>query len=374
VRRLALLAACLVLQAYLTIYIAYYLGLLVLATWVATALLNQSAVSWPAVARGWWKWLLVGGGMVATLVPLVRPYLQAANDHMTTDPRWLELYTPTPEAWLLASDLSIHARWMHAVFPTLAGHPGLPELHLFPGWLPLVGLVAAAALAASRRDTPTVLAVAALVVVLATTRVGSPNGIGGFCLYDPLFRLPGGGSIRVVARIVLVLLFPAGLALGFLLEAVARGRRTVGFALLALVVLDQLVLPPSAPAWDTNRVPVAGINDETQRLVELVRRERPGARVLYVFPKPTDSNKLPEAGVRQMNVAWAARWLGVPTVNGYSGYWPNEWMLPRDYDGLFRWLPEDRREGLAVVGESSGTTASDRAARVRYPPLAWPDE
>ncbi len=51
-----------------------------------------------------------------------------------------------------------------------------------------------------------------------------------------------------------------------------------------------------------------------------MRRERPDAKLLYVFPKPTDTNALPAAGVGQMNVGWAARWLGVPTVNGYSGY------------------------------------------------------
>ncbi len=260
VRRLSLLAACLVVQAYLTIYLAYYLGLLVLATWVATALLNQRAVSWPTLARGWWKWLLVGVVMVASLVPLVRPYLRAGHDHMQADPRWLEVYTPTPEVWLLAPDLGVHAHWMHAVFPTLAGHPGLPELHLFPGWLPLLGLIAAAALAVRRCDPPAVLAVAALLVVLVTTRVG------GFCLYDPVFRLPGGGSIRVVARIVLVLLFPAGLGLGFLLDELARGRRTVGVLLVGLVVADQLVRP-WGDVWDTHRTPVAGVNDATSRLV-----------------------------------------------------------------------------------------------------------
>ena len=372
-RRLGLLAACLVLQAYLTIYIAYYLGLLVLATWVATALLNQRDVSWPTVARGWWKWLAVGGVMALSLVPLVRPYLRAATDHMQTDPRWLELYTPTAWAWLLAPDLGGHALWMHGPFPPPAGHPGLPELHLFPGWLPLLGVIAAAALAARRCDPPAVLAVAALVVVVCTTRVGAGDGIGGFCLYDPLFRLPGGGSIRVVSRVVLVLLFPAGLGLGFLLEELARGRRTVGVALVGLVAADQFVLP-RGEAWDTHRVPVAGVTDDTMRLVELVRRERPDVKLLYVFPKPTDTNTLPAAGVGQMNVVWAARWLGASTVNGYSGYWPNGWTLPRDYDGLFRWLPEDQREGLVVVGESAGDTPTDRAARAAYPPLRWPTE
>ena len=374
VRRLALLAACLVGQAYLTLYIAYYLGLLVLATWLATALLNQREVGWPAVGRGWWKWLLVGAVAVAALVPLVRPYLRAAGDHMTTDPRWLELYTPTAWAWLLAPDLGWHAAWMHGPFPPPADHPGLPELHLFPGWLPLVGLLAAAALTVRRPDPPAVFAVAALVVVACTTRVG------GVCLYDPVFQLPGGGSIRVVARVVLVLLFPAGLGLGFLMEEVSRGRWTLGAALVALVAVDQAVILPGGPrgeVWATHRIRADEGKDYIDRLVALVRRERPDAKVLYVFPKPTESDALPAAGVRQMDVVWAARELGVPTVNGYSGYWPNHWTLARDYDALFRWLPPERRAGLVVVGEPSGPgadTPSGRAARAAHPPLPWPDD
>lgn len=373
-RRLILLAGLLVLQAYLTIYIAYYLGLLLLATWAATGWLNRHTVPWPTLLAGWWKWLAVGVVMVVALVPLVRPYLQAKDDHIGTELIALKLLTPAPWSWLLAPDLSWHSAWMHGPFPPPKVHFGLPELHLFPGWLPLVGLPAAALLAARRPDLPWGLAAGGLLLAVVCTRVGD------FCLYDPVFHLPGGGSIRVLARVVLALLFPAGLGLGFLLEELARGRRTVGLALVGLVVADQAVILPGGTrgeVWQSQRLPVAGVNDATDRLVELVRRERPDARVLYVFPRPGDGYELPAAGEPQLQVAWAALKLGVPTVNGYSGYYPHRWTLFRDYDELFAWLPPEHRGGLVVVGEPHGDridSPTNRAARAQHPPLPRPGD
>lgn len=369
VRQLMLLAGMLVLQAYLTIYIAYYLGLLLVATWVATGWLNRRSVPWRTLVVGWWKWLLVGVGMAAMLVPLVRPYLLAANDHISTERMALKLLTPAPWSWLLAPDLAWHSVWMHSLFPPPKIHFGLSELHLFPGLLPLIGLPAAVMLVARRSDSSLVLAAGGLLLAVVCTR------IGGVCLYDPVFDLPGGGSIRVLARVVLVLLFPAGLALGFLLEELARERWTVGLLLVGLVVADQAVILPGGlrgEVWQSQRLPVAGVNDATDRLVELVRRERPDAQLLYVFPLPTDGYELPAAGAPQLQVAWAALRLGIPTVNGYSGYYPHRWTLFRDYDELFEWLPPEQRAGLVVVGVPHGEridSPTNRAARANNPPL-----
>jgi hypothetical protein len=364
-RKLAAAAACLVGQAYLTLYIAYYLGLLVLATAAAAAVFAPRSIDWPAIRAGWRRWLLVAAVTAAVLTPLVRPYAKASADHPISPVEWLKLFTPTPWAWLLAPSVGVSSLTVNAALPPPA-HPGLFEMQLFPGWLSLAGVLACG-LAARRRPTPVnVLAAAALGVVVFTTRVG------GVCLYDPVFHLPGVGGIRVVARVVLVLLFPAGLAIGVVIESLP-GRWWKRGMVLAVVVADQAILPPGHTGWPGLRTRVAGLNDPIDRLADAIRTRRPEARVLYVFPAADDKAELPGDGVRQLQVMFAAQRLGVPTVNGYSGYWPHRWELFRDYDALLHWLPKDKHAGLVVVGEPTRDSPANAAGRATYPPLDWPD-
>jgi hypothetical protein len=234
-----------------------------------------------------------------------------------------------------------------------------------------------------------VAAVAAVLLLVLVTRWGS------VWPYDLLARLPGVTGIRVVGRVGLVLLLPMGIALAGLIEravaVAARGGRAVaalaGSALLGLVAADQWLTPfpevpaggapvlryPKAEAWSRQERIAAAARE---RMAAAAARDGAGvAPVLYVFPSAAEPGEsLVELQLQAMR---ASQDLGIPCVNGWSGYLPPGWGYFADYRSLLHWLtvtnpvPPETLDRLLVVGEPEPDhdPVYEAEMRVRFPPV-----
>src|SRR5262249_10239130 len=120
-----------------------------------------------------------------------------------------------------------------------------------------------------------------------------------FCLYKAIYPLPGVNAFRAVARVALVLAFPAAAPLAYLLtarQAWLRGRAGPGPAgaaaglLLTAVIVEQTVLPGGLV-----RSPKRQWQERAGRLVELVRRQDPRARLLLNLTSPPEDVQQPYA-------------------------------------------------------------------------------
>jgi hypothetical protein len=374
-RRFGWLAACVVGQAYLTLYVAYFLGLVLLLQWAAVGLLYRRSLPWADIVtpgrRAWAGRLLVVAVAGAALLPLVIPYVLAGHEHGHYPLQTIRDFCPTPWAWATPADLAWHRDWMPA---SPAGTLYPVEKQLFPGLVPVAALLAAA-LPTARRPVAAVAAVTVLLAVALTTRVG------GYAVYDLLLYLPGVSGMRVVSRVALVLMFPMAVLVAALTAELTRRAGRLGpacAAVLGLLVADQWLVCRDGSRgreWAAHRFPKAEAVARRERLAEVICRH-PDPRLVYVFPDPSDDPG--PSLVRQADAMLASQQLGIPTVNGWSGYWPPGYGWLDDYRGLLGWLteqgvPPDTLAGLVVVGEPADDGSEfERAMRVKYPPLPIP--
>jgi hypothetical protein len=378
-RRLGWLAACVAGQAYLTLYVGYFLGLMLLVQWTAVGVLYRRSLPWGELLRpGWPTWagrFAVAAAVVAALLPLLVPYFLAGQEHGYYPPETIRALSPNPRSWATPADLAWQRDWAATDRPADPDFPA--EKQLFPGLVPLAALLAGV-FGFARRPVVLTSAAVVLLTVALTTRVG------GYALYDPLLYLPGVPGMRAVGRVVLVLLFPLAVLVAALTGELMRlaGRLgngaavACGVTVLGLLVADQWLVRQDGlrgGEWAAYRFPKAAAVDRRERLGEVIRRH-PNPRLVYVFPDPNAD----EVGtlVRQLDAMWASQQLGVPAVNGYSGYWPPGWVVFIDYAGLFRWLKghgltDEEMAGLVLVGEPSGgdDPGFEWAMRSRFPPL-----
>jgi hypothetical protein len=127
---------------------------------------------------------------------------------------------------------------------------------------------------------------------------------------DYSLALPGGAAIRAVGRIVLILMVPAAAGLALLVEWLVRGRRpALAWAVALICLAEQTITTPSFDAA-ANRATIA----------DIAGRVRPGVATFYYKPAGSESFML-----YGLDAMWASLDVGVPTINGYTGYYPPSW-------------------------------------------------
>jgi hypothetical protein len=339
--------ACLLALAFYTLPVQRRLALALAVLALADFCRYWRGLLWGGVCGGGWRPCLARAALVALCVgatgPLILPYLQVSCDHRRPLEEVMNL-TPRIYSWLSAPEASL-------LWPGLSCNasrvPNAHEQYLFPGAVPAAALLAALGCALARRHrewrgfaAAGALAFAGVFVLTLHTE--------SFCLYAHLYVLPGVHAFRAVARVGLVLVFPAAAALAYWLTAgqawlTRRTSPAVAAAavslLLPLVAADQALRRPGILT-----VSKAVSEERVRRVAEQVRLQDPQARLFLLLADQ------PDRVAADMDAMLAAQELGIPTLNGYSGW------TPQDYD-LFRTMQDPEHWELAVrrrVGDPLG--------------------
>ena len=260
--------------------------------------------------------LAVGTILIA---PLVRPYLNAADD---VGYRSFEDALPMLlrfESWIYAGPNN----WLYGHLTDWEIFRDLPYEHEHRlGVGVITAMVAVAGLALHRRR-PLVLYTTVpltMVILLATLVPGDVSAWRG------VFELvPGAAAIRAVCRVGIFALIPIGLGVALTAETLRQKRRFGLIAALFLICL--LEQGATLPSYDK-----LAVRHRVQELTAAV-------------PEQHDSFLYTPDGASgfwinyHLDAMWAGLERGKPTVNGYSGNWPRHWdffqvVLQNDEDEL----------------------------------------
>jgi hypothetical protein len=278
------------------------------------------------VLRAHWRGLVaaaLAGGLA--LAPLRSHTLSATRELGWRQWEVTRVFLAPAASWLYAGPSSLFYGWevRHSPFDRIL----VPnEQSLGIGWItPLLCLWGL--FGAKRAWTRALLLAAAAFGFLVTAW---PGGIHPWRLVFDF--LPTASGIRAVSRAGLLLLIPAAIGLALLLERL-RSRWAIAVVLLACTA--EQVTADIAYARDGSRQHVAGIAQQVDP-----RR----CDAFFVTAPPKEGGVAP-----QLDAMLAASAAGVPTVNGYSGY------FPRDFNTLY----------------NPTVAASADVARIRADLAAW---
>lgn len=273
---------------------------------------------------------VIGAAVVVAAVltlPFALPYRAASAELGGRPMTDIARYSATPVNYLATSPLNRVWGWT-------SDRWGGSELRLFPGAIALM----LAALGVAWRPGRTVLLYAATVALAVELSFGL-NGVVYRTMVEHLSALQGFRSLSrfaVVASCALAMLAAVGVAR---LEAAigsSAGRRAVMIGLTALLLIDYSNTAMGLTAAD----PV-----EPPDVYKVIRGAEAG--VILELPMP-DLDHLP--GWDPYYQAWSL-WHWRPLINGYSGYYPRDYLLTAMRMKVF---PEE------------GTIDRLRAHQVRY--------
>jgi hypothetical protein len=350
---------CVVCQMYVSVYIGYFLVLLLAVGLVVTVARFRSELPWKELLRPELRvWLARASVLIAAgllLLPLFKAHSQVAGSQSRDIVR---AFAPPPTAWLTPARFSVVA----PILTDANANPNV-EHQLFPGFLPIlaVGLGLFALILPRAGNRASVAAVAAWVVLLLAVFVTRFEQVW---LYWPMVELPGGTSIRVIGRVVLVLLFPMAVVLALGVDVLVEWIRRFGNrpALLAggvavtLVAAEQWLISTSDDrVWVEGRVSREHVVARQNRIKDAIDHHQ-HPTLLFVFPSVGEG---PSGFVYvQLEAMRAAQDRGILCVNGYSGYRVPGWDFFSDYRKLMVWLqsnhtPPDVLAGLVLVPEDA---------------------
>jgi hypothetical protein len=285
------------LQIVSCVYYGVFLAL-VTAALVALLLIAQPRRTWRALP------ILVFGGVIAALLtaPYLWPYVKAMRTFGGRDPVEVARYSAHAVSYLASPEQNWLWGWTMERW-------GDVELNLFPG-LTACALGAIALTARPRRHVIVYALLAALSIALSF-------GAHGW-LYPFLAQfVPGLNGLRSPARFGILAGATIAVLAGFgmrVLEERSRPSRRVGGLFAAALIM-------MAVEYANTGMRLMPLTDPSQTpLYRVVRMARPG--VVAELPMPSPST-LP--GREADYVFWSsAHWK--PLVNGYSGYFPPEYI------------------------------------------------
>jgi hypothetical protein len=169
--------------------------------------------------------------------------------------------------------------------------------------------------------------------------------------------LPGFGVIRDPRRIIQVFELAVAVALVLFLRAQppASARRRAVTAL----ALGLIVLRPNPERFDYER-PI----DAYERWVAAPIAVDPSCRSFFVAEAPGEymSRSTHMWSLYGVDALFLAGSVGIPTLNGYSAWFPDDWALhdPRDpgYNGrVARWIARNKLQGVCRLDVVARTMA-----------------
>lgn len=309
---LAMFTASVVAQLYAEFYYGWFLCFAIAICGLWALITPRSRGALLAVFHRHWRPLTVFGALgAALLAPLAIHYWDAAR---TLGPRGFSTAAamlPRPGSWFdLGPD-----NWLYGPLANTAAIRAIPagaEQRLGLGVVTLCVAAWGLALAPSRR-LGALLGLTALTIVAVATR-----WTDGIVLWRLVFALvPGASALRAVARVGMLLLVPASIGLAFWID-VQWSR----WHWRAAPVIAWLVLLVAGEQWQA-RLPSFDKAAGRTRVARVASGvDRRCQSFLYT---PLAGNEDP--WWYQVDAMWASMQRDVPTVNGYSGNWPNGWRF-----------------------------------------------
>jgi hypothetical protein len=356
-------------QFYCTIYVGVFtltLLLCITAAYLVVALFtsglkglvtgfNQyrsSLVSLGGRRIAWLSGALVS--LAAAMVALMWPYLQVTRIYGSVR-AYSEILgmLPTAGSYLLSDN-----SWFWSAMSAQVVVPSMRSEHqLFPGAaviaLGLVGIVAGV-----RRKTERIFAI----MLLGLAAVGVLTfSFHGHSLWHFMSRLPLFSAIRAVARIIVAMLFLFGYLAGYGADALfAKGKafgRVVLALLVAVLVVEFACVTPmttSRATWEAYDIAIDA----------RIPKSLPADAILFIAQS---DNMWYES---EVNAIWGALRARTPTLNGYSG------NFPEGFDPTFGTtcseLPHRVLAYLSFSGKS-GDVGAYRALMARVVPVGFTD-
>jgi len=379
--------ACLVGQIYCNMYIGLFSAMLIAAVMLATVVVARKVLPWKAIFRpGRAEWLRRIGGCalpVLAMAYVTVPYLRTNTTYHVLPIAEVLTIAPDVAAWVRPPVESQSWGWLRAILPDRDAVPFVWEKLLFPGAIAYVGVLYGAAQLLRRLRGKVTLGnnLPTCAVVMVAVLLPVPLlflQVGGTSIYEGLLTIPGIAKLRASGRVILVLLLPLGFLVGCVLEASLRFRyRAIVPLFLIALVLDLQMIPHSDPRWNEVRYPVAHSRNQREAWANAIRKE-PRAKVVYAFPpRGTDDFAI---YALQVDAMWGAMEAGVPTVNGYTGYTPNDWFYFDNYCDLLHWLrirgvlTPELLDGVLTFGVPKGNEdrEAEREFRAKFLPRAVP--
>lgn len=352
-------------QFYCSIYIGYFLSLLLTTLTVAQLLCRErgSIVSiarlphetlraWHAESpRARLSFVVVIVAMAGLLGMLFAPYVNATklyrlsrswDDIAPMVPRWKSYFF---------TDVSL-------IWPaTVDGIPDWWEQAMFVGIAPYLAMAAAGLLrlrrraSTDRRFAPVVIGLSLLMLLTLW--------LPGHSLYHPIAMLPGANAIRAVSRVILVMMFPLGLLFASSLDAIhlARLRTAIRIPLLCSLALLLVAEATLVRHYVSTK---AEWRARMRAVQALMPKKLPANPILLLAPKPGEPwyYRAMDAMIFAQDHEW-------PVINGYSGNSPPDYRTPVSCAQGFA----DLAKGLAALNRSEEYSSLARHVLVvGYPP------
>jgi hypothetical protein len=307
------LAIAVVGQFYISIYLGYFLALLIIAWagaqwWIEGFGPRQWLRQWSAWRQPADRTELAMAVVLmllafAALAWLMWPYMHFSKIYgFQRSPEEVASMLPRIQSYLVADTSAMWRNLSSLIPPTL---PMRPEHQLFTG-LGIIGLVLVGVTRSSLRLRWVALLSVALLFLLTLS-------VGGHSIYLAVTRLPGLGAIRAVTRIVSVMAFPLALLVAVAVDAQRSAPRRWQLFVAALVVLMVCESASTRP-WTFD---IAEARTRIQHVRGLLPEPLPAKAMVF--------NPIRDGEVFYLNEldgVILAQDVGHPTLNGYSGNIP----------------------------------------------------
>jgi len=255
--------------------------------------------------------ILSMGSFFAAIILLFIPYIQVSRSMGFSRP-WEALVQllPTLPSYLIA-DRSII--WQNA-FSSLTSQiqAGRVEHQLFLGFTVLLALLIGLVwnFPSKHKQMANLYIGAAIVIFLITLN------IHGFSLYKLLWYLPGGNSIRAVSRVVLVIMWPIALFIAVEMDSLLKlPKKNIHSAFIVLFFIFLFLI--EATQFSHSTTSKVEVQSRISALKAKISADLPADLILYYLYEDSHYRE-----IKELDAMIVGQELGVPVLNGYSGYFP----------------------------------------------------
>ena len=329
--KLGIAALWLAEQFYCSIYLGVFLSYLLLATFIASLLINPKGF-FPFLWRSWqsyWqtesilkKGLAIGGVIIGVglIVALLWKYKLVAKDYGYSWSR-AEILSllPRPGSYLVADQSPISSFLGKTAQGISWRHPhqlfiGFGIACFFCAGLLITGFAVLRHKIAqdARIKLAWVVSLALLLLVITTLSINDHS------VYQYLLKLPGVNGLRVVSRIILVELLPVAILVAIACTALervlAKSSRTLQ---LSIFLISALLISTETLTLEIPKKTFTQWRERITTQRTLLPEPLAVNSVLYISQKLNEWDYL--TGIDAMILAQE---LGVPTLNGFSGQSP----------------------------------------------------